>query len=41
MKKGEKNYVKNLILSYKTLIKNKIISKSELSYLYSWIHDLY
>ena len=40
LKKGEKNYISNLILSYKALIKNKFISKIELNYLRAWIKDL-
>ena len=38
-KKGEKSYLKNLLLAYEILIKNNFISKSELKYLNAWIND--
>ena len=39
LKKGKDNYIKNLLISYEVLIKNKFISKSELKYLNLWIED--
>ena len=39
-KKNEKNYLWNLKLAYKSLVKNNFISKSELSFLNAWISDL-
>ena len=40
LKKGSKNYSKNLVKSYKALIKNKIFEKQELKYLNAWIKDI-
>jgi len=37
--KGKKNYLKNLLLSYETLVKNKIFRSEELIYLKSWAND--
>jgi hypothetical protein len=39
-KKGIKNYLWNLRLAYKSLIKNNFISKSELVFLNAWINDM-
>ncbi len=39
-KKGEKNYLGNLLIAYKGLIRNKIFVKNELKYLNAWIKDL-
>ena len=38
-KKGIRNYMKNLQLAYKFLIKNNFISKLEIKYLDLWIKD--
>ncbi len=38
--KGNKNYLKNLLVSYKALIKEKIFNPNELKYLYAWIDDI-
>ncbi len=40
LKKGEKNYLSNLLKCYKCLIKEKIFQKRELIYLKAWIKDL-
>ena len=40
MKKGTKYFCENLIKSYLILIKNRIISRDEMTYLNSWIKDL-
>ena len=39
LEKGSKKYLKNLVISYKSLIKKKFISTSELKYLNAWIKD--
>ena len=40
LKKDKKNYLKNLLKSYQSLIKNNIFDKKELLFLNSWIKDL-
>ena len=40
MKKGTKYFCENLIKSYSSLIKNRIISRDEMIYLNSWVKDL-
>lgn len=40
LKKGYKYFKKNLLLTYKILIKNKFFYKSEIKYLNNWIKDL-
>tara|TARA_B100002052_G_C15848189_1_gene583639 strand:- start:539 stop:1543 length:1005 start_codon:yes stop_codon:yes gene_type:complete len=40
LKKGSENYTKNLLKSYKALIKHKIFDKQELKYLNAWIKDI-
>lgn len=39
MKRSESDIFYNLIKSYKALIKNKVIKKTELKYLLSWVSD--
>jgi len=40
LKKGQENYSKNLIKSYKALIEIKVFDKQELKYLTAWIRDI-
>ena len=40
LKKGEKNYLSNILACYKFLIKKKFIQKNELKYLRAWISDI-
>jgi hypothetical protein len=40
LKKGEKNYLSNILKCYKLLIKKKFIKKTELKYLNAWIFDI-
>ena len=39
-KKGEKNYLKNLLKAYKILIKYNFIPKDELKFINAWISDI-
>ena len=39
-KKGENNYLKNLLKAYKILIKYNFIHKDELKFLNAWISDI-
>jgi hypothetical protein len=40
LKKGEKNYLSNLLNCYQVLIKKKFIQKREIKYLKAWISDI-
>ena len=40
LKKGEKNFSYNLLLTYKNLIKKNFFNKSEILYLNKWLRDL-
>jgi len=40
LKKGEKNYLSNILTCYKFLIKKKFIKQNELKYLRAWISDI-
>ena len=40
LKKGEKNYLSNILKCYKLLIRKKFIKKTELKYLNAWIIDV-
>jgi hypothetical protein len=40
LKKGEKNYLINLLKCYKALVEKKFISRKELKYLNLWIKDI-
>lgn len=40
LKKGEKNYLSNILKCYKLLIRNKFIKETELKYLNAWIIDI-
>ncbi len=40
LKSGEKNYLSNILICYKILIKKKFIHQNELKYLKAWLSDI-